>query len=73
MRAEKKIIEGKTLNAKLSKIGLFPNKKFAPSFEKLISLVMALSKKPKKGLPMDVFRIKKAKINCNPKPHPTVL
>ena len=73
IQAEKKIIEGKTLNAKLSKIGLSPNKKFAPSFEKLISLVIALSKKPKKGLPIGVFSIKKAKINCKPKPHPTVL
>ena len=46
--AEKKIIEGKTRNAKLSNIGLSPNKKFAPSFEKLISLVIALSKSQKK-------------------------
>ena len=71
--AEKKIIDGKTLNAKLSNIGLSPNKKFAPSFEKLISLVIALSKKPKKGLPMGVFSIKNAKMNCNPKPQLTVL
>ena len=34
---------------------------------------MALSKKPKKGLPIGVFSIKKAKMNCKPKPHPTVL
>ena len=73
------MIVGKVLKAKLIKPGWNPtpstydvNKKLAPESEKLIKVVIALSRKLKIGVPKGVLRIKTAKINCNPNPRATV-
>ena len=78
MMAEKKIMVGRALKAKFIRPTWKPtsgindlNKKSPPASEKLINLLMILSKKPNSGFPNLVLRMKIANNHCNPKPKAT--
>ena len=79
IKLEKNIIVGRALKAKFISPTWKPTlgtndskRKFPPASEKLINLLIALSKKPKTGFPKGVLSMKIANNHCNPNPQSSI-
>ena len=77
MMLEKKMIVGSALKAKLISPTWKPTsgtndlkRKSPPASEKLMILLITLSKKPKTGFPNGVLSMQIANNHCSPSPHP---